>query len=83
MGRPSFSFVMQRAISGLWVAWKPLTAPQAIVMNRQGKMGCPSRPTEGPRFCRPCQNSGREGHLMRRHTIRATAMNSRAAANTG
>ena len=30
---------MQRAIMGLCVAWKPLTAPHAMVMKSIGKMG--------------------------------------------
>lgn len=34
-----FSFVIQRAISGDWVAWKPLIAPQAMEMNIIGKIG--------------------------------------------
>lgn len=38
-GRPSFSVFRQRAIRGDWVAWKPLTAPQAIVMNMTGNSG--------------------------------------------
>ena len=27
------------AVGGLWVAWKPEMAPQAIVRNKQGKSG--------------------------------------------
>ncbi len=74
---------MQRAISGLCVAWKPLTAPQAMVMNRHGKIGCPFTPSDGPRFPRPSQSSGIVGHLTMRHTSRAAAMNSSARAKTG
>ena len=32
---------MQRAIRGLWVAWKPEMAPQATVMNMKLQMGVP------------------------------------------
>ena len=32
---------MQRAISGDWVEWKPLMAPQAMVMNMSGHIGRP------------------------------------------
>ena len=39
MKRPELSFCMQRAISGDWVAWKPETAPQAMVMNSSGQSG--------------------------------------------
>ena len=56
--------------------WKPLMAPQATVMKRQGKMLCPLTPTLGARFCKPSQNSGIEGHLIKRHTMSETAMNS-------
>ena len=38
-GSPSCSVFRQRAISGDCVAWKPLTAPQAMVMNITGKSG--------------------------------------------
>ena len=83
MGRPIRSFLRHRAISGLWVAWKPLTAPQATVMNKHGKMFCPLTPTEGARFCRPSQNSGMEGHLANRPNIIATAIKSSAMAKIG
>jgi len=39
MKRPELSFCMQRAISGDWVAWKPDTAPQAMVMKSSGQSG--------------------------------------------
>ena len=79
MARPSRSFSMHRAIRGLWVPWNALIAPQAMVMNRQGKIGW----SAGPREPSPSQISGREGHLMKRHTIRATAIKSRAKAKRG
>ena len=68
---------------GLWVAWKPLMAPHAMVMNRQGNIGCPLTPTEGPLFARPSQNSGMVGHLTNRPIISATAMKIRAKAKRG
>ena len=33
---------MHRVMRGDWVAWKPLIAPQAMVMNRSGQMGRPA-----------------------------------------
>ena len=74
---------MQRAIIGLCVAWKPLIAPQAIVMKRHGKIGCPLTPTEGPMLPIPSQNSGIEGQRTSRPTKRETAMNSSEKANSG
>ena len=38
-GSPSRSVFRHRAISGDCVAWKPLTAPRAMVMNITGKSG--------------------------------------------
>ena len=46
--------MQQRAIIGDWVAWKPEIAPQATVMNRNGRIGIPF----GWVFARPFQNSG-------------------------
>ena len=37
--RPLVSFSTQRAINGDCVAWKPDTAPQAMVMNSAGQSG--------------------------------------------
>ena len=75
---------MHLAISGLCVAWKPLTAPQAMVMKRQGKIGWPEmRPEASPILEMPSQISGIEGHLMNRHTIKAMAMKINANAKTG
>ena len=34
-----FSLFRQRAISGLWVAWNPLTAPQLTVIKIRGHAG--------------------------------------------
>lgn len=39
MVRPCFSLVMQRAIMGDWVAWKPEIAPQATVTNIMDHLG--------------------------------------------
>ena len=79
MGRPNFSDFIQRAINGLWVAWKPLMAPQAMVINRHGKMlfvVSEASPI-------PSQISGTSGFFTNSITINATAMNSSETANTG
>ena len=70
---------MQRAISGLCVAWNPLIAPQAIVMNRQGNIG----PAAGLMLLRPSVSSGSCGHFIISTTRSATAMKSMAIANSG
>ena len=83
---------MQRAIKGLCVAWKPLMAPQAIVMNRQGTMGLfamnvslPSHAGFGFRLAaeRSLHSSGIVGCFTKRPTNRANAMNSNEKANNG
>ena len=70
---------MHLAMSGLCVAWKPLIAPQAMVMNRQGKIV----PDFGLMLARPSVSSGSDGHLTNSTTISATAMNSMAMAKNG
>ncbi len=85
MGRARFSEAMQRAIMGLCVAWKPLIAPQAMVMHRAGKMsslnvsGCVSL----PRLPKLSQISGRVGNFTSSTIVSDTAMKMRATANTG
>ncbi len=73
---------MQRAISGLCVAWKPLMAPHAMEMNKQGNMGLLVRDPPGV-FRSPSQTSGISGNLTNSTTISATAMKIRANANMG
>ena len=66
-------------MSGLCVAWNPLTAPQAIVIKRQGKIAEPSRLGVEDIF----QTSGRVGHLISRYPPKATAIKSSAKAKIG
>ena len=73
---------MQRAISGLCVAWKPLMAPQAMEMNRQGKIGFWVSAPPGV-LRSPSHTSGMSGNLTKRTTISATAMKIRAKAKSG
>ena len=70
---------MQRAMRGLCVAWKPLMAPQAIVINRQGKMlfGVSAGTLS------PSHTSGMSGCYTNSITSRAEAMNSSEKAKTG
>ena len=70
---------MQRAIIGDWVAWNPEIAPQAIEMNMMGKMGKPS----GWGLGMPSHNSGKSGRWTYNITMIPTAINSKAAPNTG
>ena len=92
MRRPLNSESRHRAIRGLWVAWNPDMAPQAMVRNRQGNNGffaandvAPSNEAGVLRFIAsaPLHSSGMAGIFMNRHTIKATAMNSRAKAKMG
>ena len=66
-------------MSGLCVAWNPLTAPHAMVMNRHGNMG----PDAGLMFERPSVSSGSDGHFTISTTMSATAMKSMATAKRG
>ena len=68
---------------GLWVEWKPETAPQAIVMNRQGKIGWSFSATLPDHPPSPSHSSGIEGHFTTRQTRSAAAMKRRATENTG
>ena len=70
---------MHLAINGLWVAWKPDMAPQAMLTNIIGKIGRP----EGCWSRRPSVNSGKAGCLTNNITNMPTAMNSSAIANKG
>ena len=79
MGRPWCSLFMQRAMSGLCVAWKPLMAPQAMVMNRQGKTAFGVNASPGS----PSQSSGIAGHFTKSITSSAPAMNIREKAKRG
>jgi hypothetical protein len=83
---------MQRAISGLCVAWKPEIAPQAIVMKRHGNIGSLAIKLSVPRMdvgwlrllaARLSHNSGIAGCFMKSPTRSAAAMNSREKANSG
>ena len=84
MGRPMRSLFMQRPISGLCVAWKPLMAPQAMVMKRQGNSWFDHEgSTVRALLPRPSHNYGISGHLARSTTINAAAIKSREKANSG
>ena len=91
-GLPSFSLFIQRAINGLWVAWKPLMAPQAMVMKRHGKIGLfwtngsvPSHAGFSLRLqeARLLHSSGKVGHLMNSPIISAPAIKSSEKAKRG
>ena len=73
------SLLMQRAIKGLCVAWKPLMAPQAMVMNRQGKILFGVRAGT----LKPSHNSGMSGCFTNSITNKAPAMNSSEKAKSG
>ena len=73
---------MQRAISGLCVAWKPLIAPQAMEMNRHGKIGFLVSAPPGVSLS-PSHTSGMSGNLTNSTTISEMAMKIRAKANSG
>ena len=81
---------MQRAISGLWVAWNPLIAPQAMVMKRQGntvwsptRVFIPPCPSETCGIPSPFHISGIDGQWTKSPTIRAIAMNMSENAKIG
>ena len=71
-------------MSGLWVEWKPLMAPQAMVMNRQGNsVSVNEASVAAPLLPSPSHSSGSWGISTKRHTISATAMKSREKAKRG
>ena len=92
MGRAKRSDVMQRAMSGLCVAWKPLIAPQAIVRNRQGNKGLLLKNVLVPHSeagvflleaSKSLHISGKAGILTNSMAISANAMNMSEMANNG